>query len=152
MTLIRQEPWGLLNQFSSELNNLFDPRYLRQNKEEETTASDWVPAVDIKEEADRFLIHADIPGVDPGDIDVHMENGMLTISGNRESENREEREGYKRVERVRGNFLRRFTLPDTANADKISAESKNGVLEITIPKQEKSQPTKISVKGQGTSD
>ena len=147
MSLIRHEPWGLLNQFSTELNSLFDPRFLRQAKEEETSASDWVPAVDIKEDADRFLIHADIPGVDPKDIDVHMENGMLTISGNRESESKEEQEGYKRVERVRGSFLRRFTLPDTANADKISAESKNGVLEISIPKQEKSQPTKISVKG-----
>lgn len=147
MSLIRHEPWGLLNQFSNELNHLFDPRCLLQKEGEETSASDWAPAVDIREESDRFLIHADIPGVDPKDIDVHMENGVLTISGNRESESKVERENYKRVERVRGSFLRRFTLPDTANAEKISAESKHGVLEVSIPKQEKLLPKKISVKG-----
>jgi HSP20 family protein len=108
--------------------------------------SDWIPAVDIKETEKEFLIHADIPGVEPDKIDVHMEDGMLTIKGERESESKEERKGYKRVERQRGSFYRRFSLPDTANADKISAQSKNGVLEIVIPKQEKSQPRKIQVK------
>ena len=143
------EPWGLLNQFSNELNHLFDPRYLRrqQDTDENTVASDWVPAVDIKEESDRFLIHADIPGVDPKDIDIHMENGVLTISGSRSSESTEERQGYKRQERVRGTFLRRFTLPDTANAEKISAKSANGVLEVEIPKQDKVMPKKITVEG-----
>ena len=71
---------------------------------------------------------------------------MLTIKGERESEKKEEREGYKRIERQRGTFYRRFSLPDTANADKIGAKSKNGVLEIIIPKQEKAQPRKIEVK------
>ena len=71
---------------------------------------------------------------------------MLTIKGERESESKEERKGYKRVERQRGSFYRRFSLPDTANADAISAKSKNGVLEIVIPKQEKAQPRKIQVK------
>jgi HSP20 family protein len=140
------EPWGLLNQFSSELNHLFDPRYLRQQgKEESTVASDWVPAVDIREETDRFLIHADIPGVDPKDIDIHMENGVLTISGSRSSDSTEEHQGYKRQERVRGTFLRRFTLPDTANEEKISAKSTHGVLEVSIPKQDKVMPKKIAV-------
>jgi HSP20 family protein len=107
--------------------------------------SDWVPAVDIKEEKDSFVIIADIPGVDPKDIEVHMENGMLTIKGEKESEKKEEREGYKRVERSYGSFYRRFSLPDTADAEKISAKSNNGVLEVTIGKQEQVQPRKISV-------
>jgi HSP20 family protein len=107
--------------------------------------SDWSPAVDIKEDENGFTIVADIPGVDPKDIDVHMENGMLTIKGERESEKKEEKEGYKRIERSYGSFYRRFSMPDSADADKIKAESKNGVLQISIPKQEKVQPRKISV-------
>ncbi len=146
MTTNHLQPWGLLNQFSKELNNVFEPHFLRtERQQEETSASDWVPAVDIKEENDRFLIHADIPGVNPEDIDVHMENGILTISGQRASENKEERQGYKRFERVRGTFLRRFTLPDTANADNISAKCTHGVLEVIIPKQEKIKAKKINV-------
>jgi len=147
MSLSHHEPWGLLNQFSGELNNLFPQRHLSaHNKAKATSTSDWVPAVDIKEEADRFLIHADIPGVDPKDIELHMEDGILTISGQRDDKFSEVLEGYRRAERVRGTFLRRFTLPDTANSDKISAESKHGVLEVIIPKQDKAQPKKITVK------
>lgn len=108
--------------------------------------SDWIPAVDIQETEKEFILHADIPGVEPDDIDVHMEDGMLSIKGERHSETKEEGEGYKRIERNRGTFYRRFSLPDTANADKISAKSNNGVLEITIPKQEKAQARKIKVK------
>ena len=101
--------------------------------------------VDIKEEENRYVIHADVPGVDPADIEVNMENGVLSIKGERESESKEEREGYKRVERVRGSFFRRFNLPDTADAEAISAKSKDGVLEIVIPKQEKPQPKRIRI-------
>ena len=144
MTLVRYEPWGMLNQLRREMDRMYES----QAEGEESSAvatSDWVPAVDIKETKDAFEIHADIPGVDPKDIDVHMENGILTIKGERESEKKEEKEGYKRVEREWGAFYRRFSLPDTADAEKISAKSRHGVLEITIPKQEKVQPRKISV-------
>ena len=144
MTLVRYEPWGMLNQLRRDMDRM----YQSQTEGEESTSvatSAWVPAVDIKETDDAFEIHADIPGVDPKDIDVHMENGVLTIKGERESEKKEEKEGYKRVEREWGSFYRRFSLPDSADADKISAKSQNGVLEITIPKQEKVQPRKISV-------
>jgi HSP20 family protein len=109
--------------------------------------SDWAPSVDIKETDSAFEIKADIPGVDPDAIEVHMENGVLTIKGERESEKKEDKEGYKRIEREWGSFYRRFSLPDSADAEKISAKSKHGVLEITIPKQEKVQPRKIAVEG-----
>ena len=149
MSMIRYEPWGLLTQFSNELNRLFEqPQAARQQDEQNNIfAADWVPAVDIKEETERFLIHADIPGVDPKDIEVHMENGVLTIQGRREKETREEREGFKRIERARGSFLRRFTLPDTADSEKITAKCNNGVLEVSIPKHNKVQPRKITVEG-----
>ena len=142
MTLTRYEPWNLLDQMRREMDRAFDSR---TDEGSSVATSDWVPAVDIKEEKDSFVIVADIPGVDPKDIEVHMENGMLTIKGEKESEKKEEREGYKRVERSFGSFYRRFSLPDTADAEKITAKSNNGVLEVTIGKQEQVQPRKISV-------
>ena len=146
MALVRYEPWGMLNQLHKEIDRLFDSNVRPYAEEGQgVAATDWVPAVDVKEEQDRFVIHADLPGVDPQDIDVNMENGVLTIKGQRESEKKEEREGYKRVERVRGSFFRRFNLPDTADAEKISAKCRNGVLELVIPKQEKVQPRRITV-------
>ena len=145
MALVRYEPWSMLNQLRREMDRMFEGGEGEENSAIAT--SDWIPAVDIKETKDAFVLHADVPGVDPKDIEVHMENGILTIKGERESEKKEEKEGYKRVERQYGSFYRRFSLPDTADADKIAAKCKNGVVEITIPKKEAVQPRKISVEG-----
>jgi len=115
--------------------------------DEETSiiSSDWTPAVDIKEEDKRFIITADIPGVDPEKVDVTMHNGMLTIKGERSEEKKEEKDGYRRVERFSGSFYRRFLLPDTADSDKVKARTKNGVLEIEIAKNKEVQAKKIKV-------
>ena len=137
MAITRYEPWGLLSQLQRELE--------RGAAEGSTATAEWAPAVDIKEDANRFVIHADIPGVKPEEIDISMEDGVLTIKGEKKSESKTEKEGYKRVERTYGSFYRRFSLPDTANADAISASSKHGVLEVVIPKREAVQPNKISV-------
>jgi len=146
MSLLRYEPWGLLNQLHGDMDHLFDKRLGSYGEDNgQLATSDWVPAVDIREEKNRYVIHADVPGVDPKDIDVRMENGVLSIKGERLAETRNEREGYKRVERVRGSFFRRFSMPDTVDADRVSAKSKDGVLEIVIPKQEKVQPKQIHV-------
>jgi HSP20 family protein len=142
MSMMRYEPLGLLDQMRREMERAMDTRTAEGSS---VATSDWVPAVDIKEEKDSFLIVADIPGVDPKDIEVHMENGMLTIKGEKESEKKEQREGYKRVERSFGSFYRRFSLPDSADAEKISAKSNHGVLEVRIGKKEEVQPRKISV-------
>ncbi|HHQ42014.1 MAG TPA: Hsp20/alpha crystallin family protein [Chromatiales bacterium] len=147
MAITRYEPWSLINQLQEEINRLFESRGLAPGREQEGTVADWVPAVDIREEPDRFVILADVPGVDPKDIEITMDNGVLTIKGERETASEEEREGYRRVERARGTFMRRFTLPDTADAEHISARSRNGVLEIVIPKHERVQPRKITVEG-----
>ena len=139
MAMTRYEPWGLglISQLQKELE--------RSAAEGSTSTAEWAPAVDIKEEKDKFVIHADIPGVKPEDIDISMENGVLTIKGEKKTEAKTEKEGYKRVERTYGSFYRRFSLPDSANSDAISAVSKNGVLELTIPKKDIVQPKKISV-------
>ena len=144
MNMMRYEPWTLMGQLQNEMSRLFDPR-ITKTTEDNVVTSDWTPAVDIKEETGRFLIAADLPGVDPKDVDVHMENGLLTLRGQRNFESSEEKDGYKRVERVRGSFYRRFSLPDTADAERISAKCSNGVLEIIIPKHEKVMPRKIAV-------
>lgn len=143
MNLTRHEPWSLLGPFGP----LFAPPRRRTRTAAASTAGTWIPAADIKEEPDRFVIHADIPGVDPKDIEVRMENGILSIKGQRPSETEENRTGYRRIERVRGSFQRRFSLPDTADAAGISATSQHGVLEVVIPKQNKAQPRRIEVTG-----
>lgn len=146
MSVVRYEPWGLINQLHGEIDRLFDRRPSRHtDKHDRPAASDWMPAVDIREEDSRFVIHADVPGVKAEDIDVQMEKGVLTIKGQRESEAAAEREGYKRVERVRGSFFRRFALPESADAQAISASCRDGVLEIVIPKQTEVQPKRIKV-------
>lgn len=147
MPMMRYEPWTMMNQLHNELNRFFEPATRYDGGDYETAATDWVPAVDIREEKDRFLLHADVPGVDPKDIEITMENGVLTIRGERTEEKSTEEQGYSRVERMHGRFFRRFSLPDTADADKIEAKGKNGVLEVVIPKQEKTQPKRITVKG-----
>ncbi|MBK7354285.1 MAG: Hsp20/alpha crystallin family protein [Nitrosomonas sp.] len=141
MAITRYEPWGLLTQLQKELEQMRSD----VSGDGSSATAEWAPAVDIKEESDRFVLHADLPGVKPEQIDVSMENGVLTIKGEKKTEAKTEKEGYKRIERTYGSFYRRFSLPDTANPDAISAVSKNGVLEITIPKRESVQPKKINV-------
>jgi HSP20 family protein len=112
---------------------------------ESDVLSDWWPAVDIREEENRFVLLADLPGVKPDAIEVSMEDGVLTIQGSRESETTTADSDYKRYERVYGRFLRRFTLPDTANGEAISAKTNHGVLEVSIPKQPRPLARKITV-------
>ena len=107
--------------------------------------ADWIPAVDIFEEKDRFIVRADIPGVNPADIVVSMDGGTLSVSGERHAKDRSEVAGVSRYERATGRFSRRFTLPDSADADGIKASSTNGILEISIPKQPEVQARRITV-------
>ena len=141
MNITRYEPWSLLNQLQREMDSI-----MRREWDTTSPVSDWTPAVDIREIDDAYLLHADVPGVKPEDIEIHMENNVLTLTGKREFDKTEDQNGYKRVERVRGKFYRRFSLPDTADGDKVSAKTANGVLEITIPKQAKVLPRKIEIK------
>ena len=136
MSVVRYDPWQAMQQLQREMGSLFNRPFSSEDESLPVVASDWTPAVDIKEEDKQFLIQADIPGVDPADIDVHMENGVLTISGERKAEHKEEKEGYKRIERSYGSFMRRFSLPETADPDNIKAKSKNGSLEVVVAKRE----------------
>jgi HSP20 family protein len=143
--LTSYEPWSLLNQFRRDLDHLFGQTVSHSDNDSAIATSSWVPAVDIKEEPEQFVLEADIPGIEPKDIEISMEGGVLTIRGERRLEQVENQKNYKRVERLYGTFYRRFSLPDTADADNIKASGKHGVLQITIPKRELAQPRKITV-------
>ena len=147
MNITRFEPWNLFDVMQRDFDRLAGRRlaYPHRDSNGEVVA-DWVPAVDIVEEKDRFVLRADVPGVRPEDIDVNMENGVLTVAGQRNEEKTEEHEGMRRVERLSGRFYRRFSLPDSANADEISAQSKDGILEVVIPKQPEVKSRRITVK------
>lgn len=131
----------------AEFKQLFD-RVIHDNDADQSNVvtSQWAPRVDIKEEDNRFMILADIPGVDPAEIEVHMDKGILTIKGERTTASSEDSAQYSRVERSHGVFYRRFSLPDSADAESISANGRNGVLEISIPKKPESTPRRIEVK------
>jgi HSP20 family protein len=144
MSLTRYNPWSVFDQLQRELNMPMGKFDSEENGNIAT--ANWAPAVDIKEDEKAFVLIADIPGVDPENIEVTMDKGVLTIKGERQSEKKTEEENYKRVERQYGVFYRRFTLPDSADADGIEAKSEHGVLTITIPKQEVAQSRRISVK------
>lgn len=138
MSLIRNEPWSLLNRLNRDLDGFLSAAA-------PANAVAFIPPVDVREEADRFVVEADLPGVSPADIDVTAEKGVLTIKGERKSEKREQAAGYERIERVGGSFLRRFTLPENAQADAIRARVANGVLEVTIPKQPEIAAKRVTV-------
>lgn len=143
MRLYQYDPRSLMEQLRNEMSRLAESRDGAEAGSNIVT-SDWAPAVDIQEHDDRYLLVADIPGVDPENIEINMENGCLSIRGERQT-NGDDRNAYKRVERPRGTFYRRFSMPDSADAGRISARSRNGVLEITIPKHEKLQARRINI-------
>ncbi len=141
MSLVHYEPYNLFDQFNSEISRLLGSP--RAGTAAATT--DWAPAVDIREDEDRYLLVADLPGVDRKDVDITVEENILTFKGERTAEQEDTSKGYRRRERVHGEFLRQFTLPDTADMENIHATVNAGVLEIEIPKQAKLQPRKITV-------
>jgi HSP20 family protein len=152
MAIVRYEPWHVVNRLHQTLDQVFNNHFSGNNdatlSSPEASSSpsvSWVPRVDIHEEKDRFVVLADVPGVDAKDIDITADNGVLTVRGERKVEKRETESGYERIERVSGSFLRRFTLPEGANTEQIKAKQTNGVLEVTIPKTPAVQPRRISI-------
>ena len=142
MQLNRIEPWAFLNLMNRDLERMLGRNYA---DEDSAIIADWVPAADVLEFDDRFVLRADLPGVKPEDIEVRMEKGVLSLSGERHAESEQDIDGMRRIERFSGRFYRRFALPDTADADNISARSANGILEVTIPKVPQVQTRRITV-------
>ena len=145
MAMRGYEPFSVLNELSRELGRFYDGQDAGDGSSLAT--AEWVPAVDICEEQDHYVIEADLPGVRPEDIDIQMERGELTVRGERARPSREQAPNYRRAERATGTFYRRFSLPDTADPDGIKARTNNGVLRVDIPKKAETQPRRIQVDG-----
>jgi HSP20 family protein len=147
MTIIRREPARELHSIQQEVNRLFGTFF-----DSPTGASfrsgharRWVPAMDVAEDGDQYVLRADLPGVDEGDLKIEVEHNVLTISGERRSEVRDRKDGYYRVERASGSFSRSLTLPDGVDADSVHASFENGVLEVTIPKPAEHKPRRVEI-------
>jgi len=144
MNAIRFEPWNLMNLSHRDMHRYIAPRPSVAG-ENDSSAADWLPAVDVVEEQDRFVLRADLPGVNPDEININMEDGVLSLTGERHRESSGESGGLQRVERVSGKFYRRFSLPESANAEDIKARSANGILEVSIPKLPEVKARRITV-------
>jgi len=142
MTLIRYQPWHLGLQ--RQIEQIFGDSFGAPAANSESSIA-WVPTVDIHEEQDKFVVRADLPGVESKDISITAENRVLTLRGQRQFERSEHQKGFERLERVEGSFLRRFTLPNNVQDDQIKARHVNGVLEVTIPKTPTPEPHRVSV-------
>jgi HSP20 family protein len=142
-TIARLEPFRGLSTLQDQFNRLFNESF--RNQPEESTLTTWAPAVDIYETPNELVVKADLPDVNEKDIDVRVENNLLTIRGERKFEKSVSEENFLRVERTYGAFSRSFSLPNTVNAESIGAEYKNGVLTVTLPKREESKPRQVKV-------
>ena len=144
MSLVRYDPLFSVRQLQDDINRLFSGW---STNDSSGVTADWVPSVDINEFDDKFQLFVDVPGVDPKDVEITLEAGVLTITGERfaQAEKADENVVSRRAERGTGRFYRRFILPETVDADKVKATDRHGVLEILIPKQAKAQPRRIKV-------
>ncbi len=143
MNLMYYGPWSLMDRWPRGLEQLFSE--VGGLEPVASGSAALTPAVDIQEENDRFVVRADMPGVAAKDIEVSAEDGQLTIRGRRSTQDRVNEDGFEHVERVAGTFMRRFTLPESAQAEAIKARYTDGVLEIAIPKQPRVEPKRITV-------
>lgn len=140
------DPFATIRRLQDEMNRAVGGAITAADDNSTSAVAEWAPTVDVHEFADRFEITADVPGVDPNEIEITMENGVLSISGSRVTERSDDSDATaRRRERSYGSFYRRFTLPDTADEERVAARSNHGVLEITLPKKAQPQPKKISV-------
>jgi HSP20 family protein len=144
MALVRYEPWSMLNQLHNQINHVFD-RELDPTSASSAATADWIPPADVEEYKDRFVLKLDVPGVDAGAIDITLDQGVLSVSGERGRDAVAREVERARSERPYGRFHRRFTLPDTVDAAAVRAAGRNGIIEVTIPKQPQAQPRRIQV-------
>jgi len=146
MTLVRWDPFRELKDMSERLNRVFSRPSLRNSGKENLTVADWMPTVDISETEGEYLIKAELPEVRKEDVKVTVENGVLTLQGERRQEKEEKGKRFHRVERSYGSFVRSFTLPESVDESSVKAEYKDGVLNLHLPKSEKVKPKAIDVK------
>lgn len=149
MAIVRWEPFRDLLAIQDRMNRIFDESFRgmnRQGEDDWALGGAWAPLVDIYEREGNIELKAELPGVDSKDVDVRVENNVLTLRGERRIDKEVKRESYHRVERAYGSFSRSFTLPSMVDTERIKAEFKDGVLHLTLPKKEEAKPRQISIK------
>jgi len=142
-SITRWDAYSGLSGLQEQVNRLFESTFPRRTDNSALTT--WAPAVDIYETENELIVKADLPDISEKDLDVRVENNMLTIRGERKFEKKVEEENYLRVERAYGAFSRSFSLPNTVNNEAIKADYKNGVLTVTLPKRAESKPKQVKV-------
>lgn len=145
MAIVRWEPFRDLLSSQREFNRLFNDVFPKFMGEEEVSTRTWAPAVDIYETENALVLKADVPGVDPKDVEIRVEDGTLYLKGERKFEKEVKEENYHRVERSYGSFARSFSLPNSVDTDKVNAEYKDGQLILTMPKREEAKPKTIKI-------
>lgn len=143
MAIIRWEPTRELQTIQQEVNRLFGAAFDSQTRN--GSLRRWIPSMDLVEEKGEFVLRADLPGVDEADVKVELEDGVLTISGERKSEHEERRGGYHRIERASGSFSRSLTVPEGIDPDAVKASFEKGVLEVRVPKPEAQKPRRVPI-------
>ena len=144
MALVRWEPAREVDSLQSEVNRVFDA-FFGTGGAGATRARRWVPAMDLVETEDQLVLKADLPGLSHDDVSIEIKDGALTVAGERRAEHEENSEGFYRVERAFGQFSRSMTLPDGIDAEKVSADFHDGVLEVRIPKPEQRKPHRVAI-------
>lgn len=151
MSIVRYDPFRDLRTLQEEVNRLFSTNLTRGFGEEGIGRGAWNPSIDIYENKDQIVLEAELPGMNPDDVELSVENNVITIRGERQFEKKDETDNYHRVERSYGSFTRSFTLPQTVSAEGAQAEYKNGVLRVTLPKREETKSRRIQIAGEGAS-
>jgi len=152
MALIRWEPARELQSVQSEINRLFNTLFEPTAPIANGAPRRWVPAIDLVESADEFVLRADLPGIDESDVKIELQDDVLTISGERKTEHQERKDGYHRLERSFGTFARSLTLPEGVDPERIKASFGRGVLEVHIPKPELRKPRKVAISVGGATE
>jgi HSP20 family protein len=148
MSIVRYDPFRDLRSLQDEVNRLFSTNLSRAFGEEGIARGAWNPSVDIYENKDQIVLEAELPGMKREDFDLSVENNVITLRGERRFEKQDDGDNYHRVERSYGSFARSFTLPQTVQADEVTAEYRNGVLRVTMPKREEVKARRIEVAGE----
>ncbi|HEX8637956.1 MAG TPA: Hsp20/alpha crystallin family protein [Pyrinomonadaceae bacterium] len=153
MSITKYDPFRELRGLQDEMNRLFLTNYSQRGASEEGFASGaWNPQVDIFENKDQIVLEAELPGMKPENVNISIENNVLTIHGERKFEKKDEKDNFHRVERSYGSFTRSFTLPPTVSSENANAEFENGVLRLTLAKREEAKPRRIEIKATGSSE
>ena len=145
MAIVRWEPFRDLLATQDRFNRLFNETFSRFLGDQGTSLTTWAPPVDIYETDDQVVLKAELPGVDPKDVEIRVEDNTLYLEGERKSEKEVKEENYHRLERSYGSFTRSFVLPRTVNSDKATAEYKDGILTLSMPKKEEAKPKTIKI-------